>query len=222
MTSLTLPRNGVDIYAAGAKLVLNGDRVDGEPILSMPEGAKDIQINELQIDGRSGVLTQFTRISGIVSSGHVSNLFLSDMYIHDIPLSAVELSNGAANWEIANNRIEHTGRHGIAVDYITEQARNLHFHHNHIDYCALSPMTIIAGNGDGGAGDPNAKASAGAENVTISDNYVSHNGLDISGYSPNNKGVVITRNTIEHNGILNVQGHAIHFAGTNSPKLGGR
>jgi len=215
VTSLAMPKNGVNIFATGAKLVLGGNAIDGTPILSIPKYSKNIQIDGLEIDGRSNVLTQFTKISSIVSSGHVTDVLLNNIYFHDIPLSAVELSSGDANWEIANNRIVHTGRHGIAVDYITEQAHDLYFHDNHIEDCALSPMTIIAGNGDGGASDPGAQASAGVENVNISKNYVSHNGLDINGYSPNNKDIVITENTIEDNGIINQMGHAIHFAGTN-------
>jgi hypothetical protein len=73
--------------------------------------------------------------------------------------------------------------------------------------CALSPISIIA--------NSNEINSAGAAHVDIQRNYVSRNGLDLNGYSPNNKNITISNNVIEDNGVLNVMGHAIHFAGTN-------
>ncbi len=213
--SLTLPKNGIKISAAGAKLILSDKGRDGDPIIRIAAGSKDISIEGLEIDGRSNVLTQLTRTSGIVSGGHTSNILLKNLYLHDIPHSAVELSDADERWELDSNRIEHTGRHGIVVDYVTEQVHDLSIHDNHIDRCALSPIMVIAANGDGGANDPTSKASAGAENVNISRNQVSHNGMGISGYTPNNKNILVTENTIEDTGVLGGIGHASHWAGSN-------
>jgi parallel beta-helix repeat protein len=216
ITSLTLPKDGIKISAAGARLILSDKNShDGEPIIRIPPGSKDIQIEGLEIDGRSNVLTQFKRTSGVVSGGHTSNVVLKNLYIHDIPHSAVQIFDADTHWELGGNRIERTGRHGIVVAYVTEQVHDLYIHDNHVDYCALSPIGIIAANGDGGIGDPASKASAGAENVKISRNEVTHNGMGISGYTPNNKNILVTENKIEDTGILGGIGHASHWAGSN-------
>ena len=211
--SLVLPAAGVNISAKGAKLQLAADAADGVPILRLPPNARNIEISGLEIDGRAQLYPNLKRISAIKSSGDASMIVLKAMYIHDIPLSAVELSDGDSHWEVVGNRIEHNGRHGIVVDFVRRQAHDLQFSDNSISYCGFGPIMIIAANGEGGSNDPGSIASAGAANVTISSNHISHNGLDIAGYSPNNVHIVVSDNTIEDNGIVDKMGHAIHIAG---------
>jgi parallel beta-helix repeat protein len=227
VTSLALPERGIRILGSGAKLVLGPNSSDGNPMLRVPAHASNIEIDGLEIDGRANVIAQLprlregfdtssaasalhlARISAIASAGDTSGVVIKNMYLHDIPNNAIELVGGDTNWEVSGNRINGIGRHGIVIDNNKTPARNINIHDNRIDYCNLSPITIIAANGE--TGPP----SAGAIDVKISKNYVSHNGLDINGYSPSNQNITVSENTIENNGIINKMGHAIHFAGTN-------
>lgn len=224
VTSLTLPKEGIRIAATGAKFELGDNATDGQPMMRLAAHSQGIEIDGLEIDGRAPIIPHLkdlreamqtpnakiihpARISGIVSEGHVSDVHLKNMTFRNLPQNAVELSNGDSHWEFSNNRIEGTGRHGFVVGFVTEQVHDLSVHDNHIVNCALSPISIIA--------NSNEINSAGAAHVDIQRNYVSRNGLDLNGYSPNNRNITISNNVIEDNGVLNVMGHAIHFAGTN-------
>jgi hypothetical protein len=207
VTSLILPQAGIDLIASGVTFRLGAGARDGTPMVVLPAGAHDIRIRGLEIDGRSSATPAPHRISGIASQGHVTDVTLEGLNIHDVPLNAIELSNGDASWNVADNRIERTGRHGIVVDFVKEQVQHLRIADNHVDHCALSPITIIAA--DSESGPP----SAAAKDVVIEGNSVSHNGLDINSYSPNTEDVTVIGNRIDDNGILDTSGHALHFGG---------
>jgi hypothetical protein len=215
VTSIVVPTNGITISAKGAKLQLASSATEGTPIVRLPATASNIEITGLEIDGDAQSNANFRKISAIKSLGETSHVNLKSLYIHDIPLSAIELSDGDFDWSVTDSRIDRVGRHGIAVDFVQKQTHDLSFTGNTISNCGFGPIDIVAGNGLGGPNDSGATASAGAANVTISRNTIRHNGLDIAAYSPNNRNITVSENRIEDNGIVDSMGHAIHLGGSN-------
>jgi hypothetical protein len=201
---LMLPKNGITLRGFDAELRFDG-AASRSHVISIPHAASNISIIGLTIDGDRARAAD--SVNGIQSGGGVRNVFLCALRIANVARNAIVLSSGDQDWEVVANHIVDSGRFGIVVDFLKTPVQRLQVTDNTVNGSGEGSISFIANSG--GARD---MASAGVWSAVIARNSVEKNGQGISGYSPNNRDILVEDNRISATGDGS-KGHAAHWGG---------